>query len=122
MKERSTDGHAIKRRRSCGNPALKPLILNETLFEADAMYISKRGLLDMSNDDLKDELGARGESKAGTRPWLLRRLHGSIVADHAAETSEGAHGGAAFDEVFGASSSEEATASEGEGEGEGEGE
>ena len=55
MKERNAGGHAIKRRRSCGNPALKPLILNETLFEADAMYISKRGLLDMSNDDLKDE-------------------------------------------------------------------
>ena len=36
----------------------------------------------------KEELGARGESKAGNKAWLRRRLHAAIVRDHLADGDE----------------------------------
>ena len=59
--------------------------MTEDLFEKEAMVeVDTKGLLEMTATELKMELGARGESKAGNKAWLRRRLHSTILADHIA--------------------------------------
>ena len=94
-------GAPIGRRRACGRPPLRTLSLTEDLFEKEAMVeVDTKDLLEMTVTELKTELGARGESKAGNKAWLQRRLHSAILAHHIATRNR------AYDEIFSSSGGE----------------
>ena len=50
-----------------------------TSFEASAIQVVQKDLMDMLVRELKDELEARDQPKTGNKAWLRRRLHGAIV-------------------------------------------
>ena len=64
---------------AAGGPALQSLHLEAELFEAAAMQVGDKDLMDMKVDELKEELRAREEPVSGNKPWLRRRLHAAIV-------------------------------------------
>ena len=65
-----------------GGPELQQVHLSADLFEAAAMRVVDKDLMEMKVAELKDELEARGEAKTGNKAWLRRRLHAAIVRDY----------------------------------------
>ena len=65
-----------------GGPALQAVHLSADLFEAAAMKAVDKDLLSMKVGELKEELEARGEGRAGNKAWLRRRLHAAIVREY----------------------------------------
>ena len=59
--------------------------LPATSFEASAIQVVQKDLMDMLVRELKEELEARDQPKTGNKAWLRRRLHGAIVRAHLAE-------------------------------------
>ena len=56
--------------------------LSADLFAAGDTSGLRVDLMDMKVSELREELGARGETKTGCKPWLQRRLHAAIVRAH----------------------------------------
>ena len=67
---------------AAGGPALRAVALTDDLFAAAAMVAVQKDLLAMKVTELKDELKERGESTAGNKPFLRRRLHAAILRRH----------------------------------------
>ena len=65
-----------------GGPELQQVHLSADLFQAAAMRVVDKDLMEMKVAELKDELEARGEAKTGNKAWLRRRLHAAIVRDY----------------------------------------
>ena len=61
------------------------------LQSAEAMEAVAKDLMQMKVAELKEELEARGEAKTGSKAWLRRRLHATIVRAHleAADVGDG---------------------------------
>ena len=59
--------------------------LPATSFEASAIQVVQKDLMDMLVRELKEELEARDQPKTGNKAWLRRRLHGAVVRAHLAE-------------------------------------
>ena len=67
---------------AAGGPELQAVSLSPDLFEAAAMRVVYKGLMEMKVAELKEELEARGEGKTGNKAWLRRRLHAAIVREY----------------------------------------
>ena len=57
-------------------------ILSADIFEAAAMRVVNKDLMEMKVAELKEELEARGEGKTGNKAWLRQRLHAAIVQEY----------------------------------------
>jgi hypothetical protein len=79
----------IRTEPSCGGPALKTLVLDDSTFAASAMKVGGEvPFAEMKLPQLREELAARGSSRSGLKPSLQRRLHGLLVQAAIARRSE----------------------------------
>ena len=67
---------------AAGRPALRAMSLEAKLFEAPAMQVGRKDVMEMKVAELKEELSARGEAVSGNKAWLRRRLHAAIVSNY----------------------------------------
>ena len=67
-----------------GGPKLRPICIDASMFNGNAMHASSKGLEEMKASELKEELQCRGKPCSGPKPLLLRRLHAAIMCEIAA--------------------------------------
>ena len=74
---------------AAGGLALRGMTLSAEWFEAAAMVVVAKDLMDMKVGELKDELEAREEARTGPKPFLRCRLHAAIVRARADDNDDG---------------------------------
>ena len=67
---------------AAGGPQLHPASLATDMFEASQMQAVNENLMNMTVNELKEELEARGEPRTGPKASLRRTLHSAIVRAH----------------------------------------
>ena len=64
---------------AAGGSQLQTASLSADMFDASQMQAVLKDLMDMTVNELREELEARGQPRSGPKAWLRRTLHSAIV-------------------------------------------
>ena len=67
---------------AAGGSQLQTASLSADMFDASQMQAVLKDLMDMTVNELREELEARGQPRSGPKAWLRRTLHSAIVQAH----------------------------------------